>query len=208
MPVVAGEIRQSVLGMMVQVLTCPNCNGTGEVITTPCRQCSGRGFERKSRKKVVTIPAGVDTGIQIRLAGEGQPGANGGPNGNLYVIIQVKPHQYFRRREDDILLDLDINVAQAVLGADVDVPTVDGLAKLKIPSGIQPGKVLRLRGKGVPRLRGNGRGDQLVVVNVVIPKQLTSEQRQLFEQLASSLGSEVHPAERGILDWLREALGG
>jgi molecular chaperone DnaJ len=204
----SGEIRQSVLGMMVQVISCPNCNGTGEVITTPCKQCSGRGYERKTRKKVVTIPAGVDTGIQIRLAGEGQPGANGGPNGNLYVIIQVKPHQYFRRREDDILLDLDINVAQAVLGAEVDVPTVDGTAKLKIPNGIQPGKVLRLRGKGVPRLRGTGRGDELVVVNVVIPKQLTNEQRQLFEQLAHSLGSEVRPAERGILDWLREALGG
>ncbi len=204
----SGEIRQSVLGMMVQVLTCPNCKGTGEVITTPCHQCNGRGYERKSRKKIITIPAGVDTGIQIRLAGEGQPGANGGPNGNLYVIIKVKAHQYFRRREDEILLDLNINVAQAVLGAEVDVPTVDGLTKLKIPNGIQPGKVLRLRGKGVPRLRGNGRGDQLVVVNVVIPKQLTNEQRQLFEELAHSLGSEVRPAERGILDWLREALGG
>jgi molecular chaperone DnaJ len=204
----SGEIRQTVLGMMVQVLTCANCNGTGEVITSPCRQCTGRGYERKARKKVVTIPAGVDTGIQIRLAGEGQPGSNGGPNGNLFVVIQVKPHQYFHRREDDILLDLDINVAQAVLGAEVDVPTVDGLAKLKIPSGIQPGKVLRLRSKGVPHLRGSGRGDELVVVNVVIPKQLTTEQRTLFEQLAKSLGSEVRPAERGILDWLREALGG
>lgn len=204
----SGEIRQSVLGMMVQVLTCPNCNGTGEVITYPCRQCNGRGYEPKSRKKIITIPAGVDTGIQIRLAGEGQPGANGGPNGNLFVVIQVKPHKYFRRRDDDILLDLDINLAQAVLGADVDVPTVDGDAKLKIPNGIQPGKVLRLRGKGVPHLRGSGRGDELVVVNVVIPKQLTHEQRTLFEQLAQSLGSEVRPAERGILDWLREALGG
>jgi len=204
----SGEIRQSVLGMMIQVITCPNCNGTGEVITTPCRQCTGRGYERKTRKKIVTIPGGVDTGIQIRLAGEGQPGANGGPNGNLFVVIQVKSHQYFRRHEDDILLDLDINVAQAVLGAEVDVPTVEGSAKLKIPNGIQPGKVLRLRGKGVPHLRGNGRGDELVVVNVVIPKQLTNEQRTLFEQLANSLGSEVRPAERGILDWLKEALSG
>ena len=204
----SGEIRQTVLGMMVQVTTCPNCNGTGEVITSPCQQCSGRGYERKTRKKIVSIPGGVDTGIQIRLAGEGQPGANGGPNGNLFVVIQVKSHKFFHRRDDDILLDLDINVAQAVLGAEVDVPTVDGTAKLKIPNGIQPGKVLRLRGKGAPHLRGSGHGDQLVVVNVVIPKQLTTEQRTLFEQLALSLGSEVRPAERGILDWLREALGG
>jgi molecular chaperone DnaJ len=150
----------------------------------------------------------VDNGNQIRLAGEGQPGANGGPNGNLYLLIQVLSHKYFRRRENDVLLDLNINIAQAVLGAEVDVPSVDGPAKLKIPAGIQPGKVLRLRGKGVPHLRGNGRGDQLVVVNVEIPKSLTIEQRKLFEQLANSLGSEVRPAERGFLDWLKETLGG
>jgi len=122
--------------------------------------------------------------------------------------VRVKSHKYFRRREDDILLDLNINIAQAVLGADVEIPTVDGEDKLRIPAGIQPGKVLRLRGKGVPHLRGSGRGDQLVVVNVEVPKSLTVEQRQLFEQLAHSLGSEVRPAERSFLDWLKETLGG
>jgi molecular chaperone DnaJ len=157
---------------------------------------------------VVSIPAGVDTGTQIRLAGEGQPGVNGGPNGNLYVAIQVKSHKYFRRRENDILLDLNVNIAQAALGADVEVPTVDGSEKLRIPVGTQPGKVLYLRGKGVPKLRGSGRGDQVVVVNVEIPARLSAEQRQLFEQLAKSLGSEVRPQERGFLDWLRETLGG
>jgi molecular chaperone DnaJ len=109
----------------------------------------------------------VDNGNQIRLAGEGQPGINGGPKGNLYILINVKSHKYFRRRERDILLDLEINVAQATLGADVPVPTVDGDAILKIPPATQPGKVLRMRGKGVPHLRGNGRGDQMVMVNVV-----------------------------------------
>jgi molecular chaperone DnaJ len=163
---------------------------------------------RKNRKKVVSIPAGVDNGNQIRLAGEGQPGENGGPNGNLYLIIRVLSHKYFRRRENDILLDLNINIAQAALGAEVEVPTVDGPTKLKIPAGIQPGKVLRMRGKGVPHLRGNGRGDQMVVVNVEIPKTLTSDQRKLMEQLAESLGSDVRPAERGFLDWLKETLGG
>jgi molecular chaperone DnaJ len=202
------QVRQTLLGSMVQVATCPTCNGQGETISTPCHTCNGRGLERKTRKKVVSIPGGVDTGTQIRLAGEGQPGTNGGPNGNLYLVIQVKAHQYFRRRGEDIMLDLSINVAQATLGADVEVPTVDGSEKLKIPSGIQPGKVLRIRGKGFPYLRGSGRGDQLIIVNIDIPKHLTTEQRQLFEQLAKSLGSEVHPQERGFLDWLKETLGG
>jgi len=201
------QVRQTLLGSMVQVATCPTCNGGGEVISSPCRTCNGRGVERKTRKKVVNIPAGVDTGNQIRMAGEGQPGQYGGPVGNLFLLIEVKPHQYFRRKENDILLDLNINVAQAVLGAEVEVPTVDGSETLKINSGIQPGKVLRMRGKGVPHLRGNGRGDQLVVVNVEIPKNLTAEQRRLFEELARSLGSEVRPQERSFLDWLKETLG-
>ncbi len=202
------QVRQTLLGSMVQVSTCPVCNGQGETIATPCHTCTGRGLVRRNRKKVISIPAGVDNGNQIRLAGEGQPGENGGPHGNLYLIIRVLTHKYFRRRENDILLDLNINIAQATLGAEVDVPTVDGETKLKIPAGIQPGKVLRMRGKGVPHIRGNGRGDQMVVVNVEVPKTLTGDQRKLMEQLAESLGSEVRPAERGFLDWLKETLGG
>lgn len=202
------QMRQTLLGSMVQVTTCPACGGGGEVIVTPCHVCSGRGVERKTRKKLVNIPGGVDSGTQIRLAGEGQPGANGGPVGNLYIVIEVLPHKFFRRRNDDIMLDLSINVAQATLGAEVDVPTVDGPNKLRIPNGIQPGKVMRLRGKGVPHLRGSGRGDQLVIVNVDIPKTLNAEQRSLFEQLAKSLGSEVRPQERSFFDWLKETLGG
>jgi molecular chaperone DnaJ len=202
------QVRQTILGSMVQVTTCPACRGQGTTISNPCPTCQGRGLERKTRRKVVSVPAGVDSGTQIRLAGEGQPGANGGPNGNLYIAINVKSHKYFRRRENDILLDLNINIAQAVLGAEVEIPTVDGPAKLKIPAGIQPGKVLTMKGKGVPRLRGNGRGDQLVIMNVEIPSRLSNQQRQLFEELAASLGTEVRPQERGILDWLKEALGG
>lgn len=202
------QVRQTILGSMVQVSTCPTCNGQGETISTPCHTCQGRGLERKVRQKVVSVPAGVDTGTQIRMGGEGQPGTNGGPNGNLYIVVQVKPHKYFRRREYDILMDLTVNVAQATLGAEVDVPTVDGPTKLKIPAGTQPGKVITLRSKGVPHLRGSGRGDQLVVVNVEVPSRLTNEQRQLFEQLAKSLGSDVQPQERGFLDWLKETLGG
>jgi molecular chaperone DnaJ len=202
------QVRQTFLGSMVQVTTCPTCNGTGEVISSPCHACRGRGLERKTVKKVVPIPAGVDSGTQIRLAGEGQPGQYGGPNGNFYLEVQVKPHQYFRRKGENILLDLSINIAQATLGAEIEAPTVDGLGKLHIPGGTQPGKIFIMKGKGVPRLRGSGRGDQMVVVTVDIPQRLTVEQRKLFEQLAHTMGAEVHPQERSFLDRLKEVLGG
>src|SRR5512136_2746402 len=191
------QVRQTLLGSMVQVSTCPVCNGKGETISTACHTCNGRGLVRRNRKKVVSIPAGVDNGNQIRLAGEGQPGENGGPVGNLYLIIRVMNHKYFRRRENDILLDLNINVAQATLGADVEVPTVDGLTKLKIPAGTQAGKVFTIKARGVPHLRKSGRGDQLVVINVDIPSRLTKEQRELFEKLAATLGTTVKPKEKG-----------
>lgn len=202
------QVRQTLLGSMVQVTTCPTCNGRGETISSVCHTCSGRGLERKTRRKTVAIPAGVDSGNQIRLAGEGQPGTNGGPHGNLYLMVDVKAHQYFHRKGNDILLDLRINVAQAALGAEVQIPTVDGLEALRIPAGSQPGKVLRVRNKGIPYLRGSGRGDQLVVLNVEVPSRLTAEQRRLFEQLAESLGSDVRPQERGFFDWLKDTLGG
>ena len=202
------QVRQTFLGSMVQVTTCPTCNGQGEVINSPCPTCRGRGLERKAVHKTVSIPGGVDTGTQIRLAGEGQPGIFGGPNGNLYLEIQVRPHKFFRRKGNDIVVDLSINVAQATLGADIEVPTLEGPSKLTIPSGTQPGRIFTIKGRGVPYLRSSGRGDQLVVVNVDIPSRLTAEQRQLFDQLAKTLGSEVRPQERSFLDKLKEVLGG
>lgn len=206
-----GEVRttrQTFLGAMVQVTTCPTCNGSGEVISSPCQTCKGRGLERKTVKKVIAIPAGVDNGTQIRLSGEGQAGINGGPNGNLYVEIKVKKHEYFRRKNDDILLDLNINIAQAVLGSEIDVPTINGTAKLTIPAGTQAGKVFRMKGKGVPNVRGGAKGDQMVIVNVDVPAKLTAEQRELFEQLAKTLGTEVRPQEKSFLDLIKEVLGG
>lgn len=202
-----GEVRQSrqtLFGSMVQVVTCPACSGAGQIVETPCNQCNGRGIERKNRKKTVQVPAGVDSGTRIRLSAEGQPGMNGGPPGDLYLSLRVQPHKFFKRRENDILLNLDINIAQATLGADVEVPTVDGPAILEIPSGTQPGKVLRMRGKGVPYLRSDRRGDQLVIINTEIPKRLSAEQRELMEKMAESLGTEVKPQERSILDSVRD----
>ncbi len=198
------QVRQTILGSMVQVTTCPTCNGSGEVIATPCKTCRGRGLERKTVKRTVNVPAGIDNGQQIRLAGEGQPGAFGGPNGNLYLEVQVKPHKFFHRKQDDIWLNLNINVAQAALGADVEIPTIDGEVKLTIPPGTQPGKVFTVKGKGVPHLRSNGRGDQQVLVNVEVPSRLSPEQRKLFEQLAETLGSEVKPEEKSFFDRLKE----
>jgi len=203
------QVRQTFLGQMVQTATCPACNGRGETISSPCKTCHGNGLERKTVKKKVQIPGGVDRGTQIRLAGEGGPGINGGPTGSLFLVLDVTPHKFFKRRENDIILNLDINVAQAVLGAEIDVPTLEGDKQLKIPAGTQPGKVFPMKGMGVPHVRSkNRRGDQLVIVNVAVPTKLTKEQRELFEKLAESLGTNVMPQEKGFLDWLNEALGG
>ncbi len=203
-----GQVRQTIFGSMMQTTTCPTCNGRGEVIPSPCRTCRGSGLERKTVKKVVPIPAGVDNGNQIRLSGEGEPGINGGPQGSLYLVVNVKGHEFFKRRENDILLNLDINIAQAVLGAEIEVPTVDGKDKIKIPAGTQPGKIFTLKARGVPYVRKSGRGDQLVIINVAIPTKLSKEQRELFEKLAGTLGTTVKPQEKGFLDWLNEAFGG
>ncbi|MDZ7843179.1 MAG: molecular chaperone DnaJ [Anaerolineales bacterium] len=206
-----GEVRrtrQTLLGSMVQVTPCPVCNGQGKTIPDPCPTCRGSGTERKTIGKKITIPAGVDDGTRIRLTGEGQPGVHNGPSGDLYLIIKVRPHKYFRRQNNNILLDLNINVAQATLGAEVKVPTVDGDVILKIPPGTQPGKIIRMRGKGVPHLRSNARGDQLVIINVTIPERLGEEERVLFEQLAEKMDSDVLPQERGFFDRLKNVLGG
>ena len=206
-----GEVRQvhqTLLGSMVQVVTCPRCNGRGEVIEMPCTTCNGRGLERKTISKMVTIPAGVSSGIQIRLAGEGQPGINGGPHGNFYLEIDVEPHKFFRRKGDDILLDLDINVAQAVLGDEIRIPTLNGDVDLRIPPGTQPGKIFRLRERGIPHLRGSGKGDELVTVSVQIPKRLSDDQRTLFEELAQTMDPDIKIQEQSFFEKLRDVFGG
>ena len=213
----SGEVRrvqQSILGQFVNVATCQTCGGTGELIPHVCHECNGRKLIERTVTKKVKVPAGVDSDTQIRLTGEGGAGLDGGPMGNLFVVLTVAPHDYFQRRGDDIVLDLQINVAQAALGDEIIVPTVDGESELHVPPGTQSGKVFRLRGLGVPKLdrsgRGAnvGRGDQLVILQVAIPKNLSAEQRDLFQQLSRTLGKEVVPQkDKGILGQLKDALG-
>jgi molecular chaperone DnaJ len=213
----SGEVRrvqQSILGQFVNVTTCHTCGGTGELIPNVCQECNGHKLIERLVLKKVKIPPGVDSDTQIRLTGEGGAGVNGGPPGNLFVVLTVAPHEFFQRRGDDIVLDLQINVAQAALGDEVGVPTVDGDSTLTVPPGTQSGRVFRMRGLGVPKLdrsgRGSnvGRGDQLVIINVAIPKSLSDEQKELFQQLSRTLGKEVVPQkDKGILGQLKDALG-
>ncbi len=206
-----GELRratQTVFGQFVNVSLCDRCQGEGRIITTPCSTCHGAGRVRVNKHLRVSVPAGIDDTSQIRLAGEGEPGAQGGTPGNLYINIRVEPHRYFRRQGNDLLLDVPINFAQAALGAEVEIPTLDEPARIQIPSGTQSGRVVRVRGKGVPYLRAGGRGDLQVRLHVVTPTDLTDEQRQLLEKLAQTFGTEVKPREnKGFFDKVKDAFG-
>jgi len=205
-----GEVRQRAPFLnMVTVTTCDQCRGEGTVIAIPCRECRGEGRVRQPRQLSVKIPAGVDNSQQIRISGEGDAGPRGGPAGNLYVALDVQSHDFFVREGNDILLELPLNVAQAALGADVEVPTVDGLERLKIPPGVQTGATFQLRGRGVPFLRGGGRGDQIVVARVIVPTRLNDQQRRLFQELAESLDMEQIGGQRddGFFGRLKSALG-
>ncbi len=206
----AGEIRrvqQSLFGQFVNLATCARCGGEGRMITDPCPTCRGRGLRRVRGKRVVRVPAGVDDGAQIRLSGQGDAGARGGPAGNLYVVLRVTPHERFTREEDDLMYELPLNVAQAALGTSATVPTLEGEEiELKVKPGTQHGQIFVLRGKGVPHLRGSGRGDLLVRTHVVTPTKLSDEQRTLLEQLSESLGTPSIVSDDGSLfDRIRDA---
>lgn len=200
----AGEVRQvtqTFVGSVVRVATCPRCGGKGSIVENPCMNCDGSGRRRKGIKTKVQIPAGVHDDLHIQLRGEGDRGEQNAPPGDLYVVIRVKDHEYFKRRESDVILDISLNVAQAALGDKISVPTLEGDVEMQIPPGTQTGKVFRLKGKGIPRLRSDGsssgRGDQLVYVSVDIPTKLTDRQRKLFEELAETLGKELQPQNNG-----------
>ncbi|MFC2005062.1 molecular chaperone DnaJ [Chloroflexota bacterium] len=182
------RIQQSIFGRFTNIATCPRCQGEGRIITDPCPQCRGTGKERIQRSITVKIPAGVENGSRVRLSGEGDAGTRGGPPGHLYLNLSVKEHKIFMRDNYDILYELPINFTQAALGTELEVPTLDGNVKLKIPAGSQTGQVFKLKNKGIPHLHGRGQGNQLVRLMVVTPESLTKRQRQLFEELAKDLG--------------------
>jgi len=183
-----GEVRrvqQSIFGQLVNVTMCERCRGEGRIITTPCEKCRGQGRVRNNRRVVVNIPAGVDDGINVRVTGEGEVSSRGGTPGNLYVVLTVKPHPFFKRQGNDIQYELPISFTQAALGDEVEVPMVDGKSTaLKIPAGTQSGRSFRLKGMGVPVVHSTARGDQHVIVKVVTPTNLTAEQKQLLEEFA------------------------
>lgn len=181
------SMQQTPFGRMQSQTTCPECGGTGKVIKEKCPDCGGTGRRRESKTLEVNIPEGVDNGTRLRMAGEGEVGENGGPSGDLYIYIRVRPHEFFVRDDTDIYMEQRINVAQAALGDEIEVPTLEGRIKFSIPAGVQSGARFRLKGKGVKGMRGYGKGDQYVTVIVETPKTLTDEQRELFQKLSESL---------------------
>lgn len=170
--------------------TCPRCRGEGSIIQSPCPVCRGEGREKVTRKITVKIPAGVDTGSNLRVRGEGEAGTAG--RGDLYVIIEIKPHNIFERHNDDVITEITVSLSKAILGGEVDVPTLNGKVSMKIPAGTQSGKIFRLKGKGIPDLHGRGIGDELVRVEVQIPTNLTSQQRKLIEEFARISGDDTN----------------
>jgi len=190
------HVQQSMLGQLVNVRTCAECEGTGLYVETPCPDCRGRGRSQRTRALEIDVPAGVDKGTQVRLTAEGEHGRHGGPPGDLFIVLDVEADPTFQRDGDDVLLDLRINPADAALGAEIEVPTLDGVATVQLPAGTQTGDNLRIPGEGVPHLRRTGRGDQVVTVFVKTPDKLTREQRDLLEQLRSTL-PRAEVVERG-----------
>lgn len=200
--------RNTAFGRFVSVKTCEACGGNGTILKEHCEKCHGNGRIQKERKIEVKIPPGVDTGSRLRVSGEGEAGTKGGPAGDLYIVIHVRPHEFFKRDGDDIIVEAPVSFAQATLGTEIEVPTLDGKARLKVPEGTQPGTFFRLRGKGIPHLRGYGRGDQHVKVTVAIPKKLSAKQKELLRKYAELSGETVNPPDKGIIDKVKDALGG
>lgn len=198
---------QTPLGMMRRQVTCDVCHGTGQEIKDPCPTCRGTGHEKQSHKVSVKIPAGVETGQQIRLAGQGEAGFNGGPYGDLFVIINVNPSDKFTRDGSTIYYTLNISFVQAALGDTVEVPTVHGNVEMTIPAGTQTGKTFRLKGKGAPRLRGGSQGDQHVTVKIVTPTKLNDAQKEALLAFAKASGDEkIAPQKKGFFDKVKDAL--
>lgn len=200
-------VQNTPFGRMVNVKTCDHCNGEGRIVRTPCRECHGRGKVRANRKIKIKIPAGVDNGSRLRVAHEGEAGQRGGPPGDLYVYIFVKPHKLFTREGSDLVCEVPISFVQAALGDEIDVPTLEGKVKLRIPEGTQSGTIFRLKEKGIPHLRGHGRGDQHVRVKVLTPQKLTDKQKNLLQEFAKSCGDNVNPEQKTFFKKVKDVFG-
>jgi molecular chaperone DnaJ len=204
----SGQIRrtaQSIFGSVVTASTCPTCGGAGRLLKNPCVQCRGQGRLEKPRRLSVRIPAGVDTGSQIRLSGEGEAGVRGGQPGDLYVVLRVKPHPNLARHDQDVIYELRVNMVQAALGDRIEIPTLEGQVEIAIPPGTQHGQSFRLGGRGMPDVRGGRRGDQYVVAQVVVPKDLSAEQKALLRKVGGLTG-KPEKVSKGFFEKLRDAI--
>jgi molecular chaperone DnaJ len=185
------------------VRTCPQCGGSGQTISKPCPSCGGAGRSEKKHQLKVAVPAGIEDGTRLRVVGEGEAGLRGGPPGDLYVVVRVEPHELFVREGADLHLEQEISAFVAALGAELDVPTLDGTESLKVPAGAQPGDTVVLRGKGLPRLRRSGKGDLVVHLKVTVPRKLTAKQRELLQSLVAD--EDKHP---GVFRKVRDLIEG
>lgn len=204
----SGQMRyaqRTAFGSFTQITTCTTCGGSGTVLRNPCKQCRGSGRVPLKKTLMVTVPAGVDDGMRLRLAGEGEAGERGGGRGDLYVFLELTPHRVFKRRGRDLYATVPVSITQAALGDEIDVPTLDGSVTQVVSAGTQPGDVLTIRGKGMPDPRG-GRGDLHVRLDVRVPTTLTAEERRLLVQLAKLRGENVKPQKRKLTDKVKEFL--
>jgi molecular chaperone DnaJ len=198
-----GRVQRS-QGFFMMQSPCPACRGVGQVIREPCGACRGSGVQPQTRDLGVRIPAGILSGSQLRVPGEGEPGEQGGPRGDLYCVVEVEDHPLFERDGDDLLCEMPISYPQAVLGASIDVPTLDGAAQLKIPAGTASGKVFRLRGQGMPSVYGHGRGDLLIAVQIEVPRRVSGRQKELMHELLALEEEHGSPQRKGFMDKVRE----
>lgn len=206
-----GEVKYAQttpFGQFVRVGTCDKCNGLGQIIDSPCTNCSGTGKEMKMKRINIKVPAGVDTGSVIPLRGEGEPGEKGGPSGDLYVYINVEPHEIFAREGNDIICEIPISFVQAAIGDEIQVPSLEGNVKYTIPEGTQTGTIFRLKNKGIPNVRGYGRGDQYVKVVVQVPTKLNEKQKELLREFAKESGDAGHENKKGFFDKVKDAFTG
>ena len=205
-----GQVEHKVstpFGQMVQVAPCTRCKGTGKIVNTPCKNCKGQGRVQKNRKIDVKIPPGVDTGTRLRVSGEGEAGTKGAPAGDLFILLEITPDNRFQREGADLHTRVDVALPQATLGCEVSIPTFDGMEKLGVPAGTQPGSVLRIKGRGMPKLRGSGNGDLHIHVRVNVPKNLSDKAKILMRDLAAEMKVEVSE-DKGLFDKIKDKFSG